>query len=40
MEGEMVMSPPAHKGLAHTLKDDVYGMVLGVMFIAVGLNLL
>lgn len=30
----------AGRGLAHTLKDDVYGMVLGVMFIAVGLNLL
>ncbi|AJC64588.1 MULTISPECIES: YitT family protein [Dickeya] len=27
-------------GLAHTLKDDVYGLVLGVMFIAIGLNLL
>ncbi|QDX31802.1 YitT family protein [Dickeya poaceiphila] len=26
--------------LAHTLKDDVYGLVLGVMFIAFGLNLL
>ncbi|MFQ1822574.1 YitT family protein [Aeromonas veronii] len=37
----MSMSPvPATKALAHTLKDDVYGMVLGVMFIAVGLNLL
>ncbi|MCD6618556.1 YitT family protein [Aeromonas veronii] len=37
----MTMSPvPATKALAHTLKDDVYGMVLGVMFIAVGLNLL
>ena len=41
MESEMAMSPePATKALAHTLKDDVYGMVLGVMFIAVGLNLL
>lgn len=41
MEGEMTMQPAAvDKGLAHTLKDDVYGMVLGVMFIAVGLNLL
>ncbi|QWT42813.1 YitT family protein [Dickeya dadantii] len=27
-------------GLAHTLKDDVYGLMLGVMFIAIGLNLL
>ncbi|GAB7261278.1 MULTISPECIES: YitT family protein [Dickeya] len=27
-------------GLAHTLKDDVYGLILGVMFIAFGLNLL
>ncbi|WP_033577059.1 YitT family protein [Dickeya chrysanthemi] len=26
--------------LAHTLKDDVYGLILGVMFIAIGLNLL
>lgn len=25
---------------AHTLKDDIYGLALGVMFIAVGLNLL
>lgn len=25
---------------AHTLKDDIYGLSLGVMFIAVGLNLL
>lgn len=41
MEGEMTMQPAAAgRGLAHTLKDDVYGMVLGVMFIAVGLNLL
>ncbi|MCA7011790.1 YitT family protein [Dickeya dadantii] len=28
------------QGLAHTLKDDVYGLMLGVMFIAIGLNLL
>ncbi|ATZ92515.1 YitT family protein [Dickeya undicola] len=27
-------------GLAHTLKDDVYGLMLGVMFIAFGLNML
>ena len=41
MEGEMTMQPlSVDKGLAHSLKDDVYGMVLGVMFIAVGLNLL
>lgn len=41
MEGEMTMQPAAAgRGLAHTLKDDIYGMVLGVMFIAVGLNLL
>ena len=41
MEGEMTMQPAAvGRGLAHTLKDDVYGMILGVMFIAVGLNLL
>lgn len=25
---------------AHTLKDDIYGLALGVMFIAVGLNML
>ncbi|MFC3395701.1 YitT family protein [Brenneria rubrifaciens] len=25
---------------AHTLKDDIYGLTLGVMFIAVGLNML
>lgn len=27
-------------GAAHTLKDDIYGLTLGVMFIAVGLNML
>nr|WP_245167352.1 YitT family protein [Dickeya fangzhongdai] len=27
-------------GLAHTPKDDVYGLMLGVMFIAFGLNML
>ncbi|MDO2948894.1 YitT family protein [Aeromonas simiae] len=32
--------PSRDKGVAHTLKDDLYGMLLGVMFIAVGLNLL
>nr|NMN91566.1 putative 5xTM membrane YitT family protein [Brenneria salicis ATCC 15712 = DSM 30166]RBP63036.1 putative 5xTM membrane YitT family protein [Brenneria salicis ATCC 15712 = DSM 30166]RLM30846.1 hypothetical protein BHG07_08740 [Brenneria salicis ATCC 15712 = DSM 30166] len=27
-------------GTAHTVKDDIYGLTLGVMFIAVGLNML
>ncbi|SIQ73322.1 Uncharacterised 5xTM membrane BCR, YitT family COG1284 [Aeromonas sp. RU39B] len=30
----------ARRTLAHSIKDDIYGLALGVMFIAVGLNLL
>ncbi|WP_192456278.1 YitT family protein [Musicola keenii] len=30
----------ARAGIAHTLKDDIYGLALGVMFIAFGLNML
>ncbi|SLM65164.1 Transporter [Dickeya aquatica] len=31
---------PPKTGLSHTLKDDIYGLALGVMFIAFGLNML
>lgn len=35
-----IQSPLSKTKVAHTLKDDIYGLALGIMFIAVGLNLL